>query len=233
MKLVVVAALLVLSSCVDKEAAARKKAEAQKSFMQAESRARLEQEQLESKKAIDDATRGCDGGKPASCMALGKLQKDPGAAYAKACALQSKEGCRIAAEQASDGTVKLGHLKSLCALEDADGCLQGAALADELAKAGQLKEGPRPSARDAIVLLKRACDLGTAIACTAGGIALVELEPKDSIKLFTKGCDAGEPTSCLQLATMLGQGVGVKKKDPAKAKILRKKACDAGLKDAC
>ena len=64
-------------------------------------------------------------------------------------------------------------------------------------------------------------------------MTLFEDDPRESIKLFTAGCDADEPTSCLQLSTMLAEGKGVKKKDPAKAKLLRKKACDAGLKDAC
>lgn len=230
---VVVATVLALSSsCLDKEAAAQKKAAAQKAFMEAESKARVEQEAAEAKLALADATRGCDDGKAAACIALGKLSKDA-VAYGKACGLKSKEGCRAAADAETDGKAKLGHLKALCALDDGDACLQGAALADELVKAGQLREAPNPSARDAIVLLKRACDLGAAIACTAGGMALADAEPRDSMKLFTKGCDQNEPTACLKLSNMLAEGKGVKKKDPAQAKVLRKKACDAGLKDAC
>lgn len=118
-------------------------------------------------------------------------------------------------------------MQSLCALNDGDACLHGAGLADELVRAGLLPEAKEPSARVAIVLLERACDLGLAIGCTAGGLALLEGAPKDARKLFAKGCDANEPTSCLQLAGLLG------KKDRARAKILRRKACDAGLKDAC
>ena len=237
--LVALAALLCSSACIDKEAAAKKKADAQKAFMEAESKARSEQEASEAKKAIADATAGCAGGTPEQCIALGRIHvkatATPSAieAFAKACKLKSKEGCRLAADSESDGKGKLAYIKSLCSLEDADACLQGAALADELVKAGQLREAPNPSARDSIVLLKRACDLGAAIACTAGGMALADLEPKDSVKLFTKGCDRNEPTACLQLAGMMSEGKGMKKKDPAKAKILRKKACDAGLKDAC
>jgi TPR repeat protein len=42
-----------------------------------------------------------------------------------------------------------------------------------------------------------------------------------------------EPTACWQLSNMLAEGKGVKKKDPKRAAELKKKACDAGLKDAC
>ena len=48
-----------------------------------------------------------------------------------------------------------------------------------------------------------------------------------------RGCEAGEPTSCFQLGELYKSGKGVKKKDAGKAAALRKKACDAGLKDAC
>jgi hypothetical protein len=124
-------------------------------------------------------------------------------------------------------------LKSLCALDDADACVQGAALADTLVQDGKVAEPKKPAERDAIVLLAKACDLGAAIACTARGVALVNDDPKGAVGSLTKGCDKNEPTACYQLSNMLAEGKGVKKKDAKKAAELKKKACDAGLKDAC
>jgi hypothetical protein len=240
MKLVMMAlALLLLAGCVDKEAERQKKAEQAKAFMEAESKARAEQEAKEAKEALEAATKGCEEKKGESCIALGRLhqkeKRDAQAkdAFAKACALQSKDGCRMAAEASSDGKEKLGHFKSLCALDDADACVQGAALADTLVQNGQVPEPKKPAERDAIVLLAKACDLGAAIACTARGVALVNDDPKAAVGSLTKGCDKNEPTACWQLSNMLAEGKGVKKKDPKRAAELKKKACDAGLNDAC
>lgn len=240
MRLVICALVaLALLGCVDKEAERKKKADQAKAFMEAESKARADQEAKEAAAALEEASKGCEGGKGESCIALGRLhQKDKRdaqakEAFGKACALKTKDGCRMAAEASSDGKEKLTHLKALCALDDADACVQGAALADTLVQGGQLPEPKNPAQRDAIVLLAKACDLGAAIACTARGVALVNDDPKGAVASLTKGCDKNEPTACHQLSNMWAEGKGVKKKDPKKAAELKKKACDAGLKDAC
>ncbi len=240
MRIVIVALVaLSLMACVDKEAEKKKKQDQAKAFMEAESKARAEQEAKEAVAAFETAKTGCDGGKGESCIALGRLhQKDKRDAQAKeafaaACKLKTKDGCRMAADASTDGKEKLTHLKSLCALDDADACVQGAALADTLVQGGQLPEPKNPATRDAIVLLATACDLGAVIACTARGVALVNDDPKGAVASLTKGCELNEPTACDQLSNMWAEGKGVKKKDPKKAAELKKKACDAGLKDAC
>lgn len=230
---------LTLVGCVDKEAERKKKAEQAKAFMEAESKARAEQEAKEAAAALEAATKGCAEGTGEKCIALGRLhqkdKKDTQAkeAFAKACAAKTKDGCRMAADVESDGKAKLGFIKSLCDLDDADACVQGAALADTLIQGGQLPEPKKPAERDAIVLLKKACELNAAIACTARGVALINDDPKEAAVSLTHGCDKGEPTSCLQLSNLYSEGKGVKKKDAKKAAELKKKACDAGLKDAC
>lgn len=230
---------LALVGCIDKEAEKKKKQDQAKAFMEAESKARAEQEAKDAKDALDAASKGCADSKGESCIALGRLyQKEKRDAQAKeafinACNLKVKDGCRMAADASSDGKEKLVHYKSLCALDDADACVQGAALADTLVQGGQLPEPKKPAERDAIVLLAKACDLGAAIACTARGVALVNDDPKAAVGSLTKGCDKNEPTACYQLSNMLAEGKGVKKKDPKRAAELKKKACDAGLKDAC
>lgn len=242
MKLVVVALValaLALVGCVDKEAERKKKEDQQKAFMEAESKARADQETKEAAAALAAATKECGDGKGEACIALGRVQRkekqDAQAkdSFAKACQLKVKDGCRMAADVETDGKAKLDHLKSLCALDDADACVQGAALADTLVQGGQLPEPKKPAERDAIVLLAKACDLGAAIACTARGVALTNDDAKGAVASLTKGCDKHEPTACWQLSNMLAKGKGVKKKDPKKAAELKKKACAAGLKDAC
>lgn len=229
----------LLLGCVDKEAKKREKLEQAKAFMEAEAKARAEQEAKDAQKAFDDATAGCTEGKGESCIALGKIQqkekKDAQAvaSFAKACSMKVKDGCRMAADIETDGKNKLGYIKSLCNLDDVDACVQGAALADTLVQAGQLPEPKNPAQREALVLLKKACDLGGAIACTARGVALINDDAKEAVSSLTLGCDKGEPTSCLQLSGLYAEGKGVKKKDAKKAAELKQKACDAGLKDAC
>ncbi len=214
-----------------------------KAFMEAEAKARTELEAKEAKVAIDGATAQCDAKKAEGCLALGRIHLDgkgvPKDAklglgfFQKACDLKSKDGCRMWAQQETDGKTKLKALSALCDTGDADGCIQGGALADELVKAGQMEEPKKLSDRPALVLLMKACNAGGAIGCTARGVALINDDPKLAVEALTKGCDLGEPTACFQLSVMLAEGKGVKKKDPEKAAAAKKKACDAGLKDAC
>lgn len=236
---------LAFVGCVDKEAEAKKKADAQKAFMEAEARARAEQEAAEAKKALEDATAGCDADKAEDCITLGRIHLEAkGAArdaakaveaFARGCRHKSKNACRLAAENEADGEKKLAHLSALCTLGDMDGCMNGAVLADELVQAGKRPEPKKASQREAMVLLGRACALGGARACTARGVALVDDDAAAALAAFDKGCDQGEPTSCWQLGLMLQEGKGTRKNKPdtKKAAAMLKKACDGGLAEAC
>jgi TPR repeat protein len=236
-------ALCLLAGCVDKEAEAKKKADAQRAFMEAEARARDAQEAAEQKQALEEAQASCAASKAEGCVALGRIHLDgrgvpkdrarAAEAFAQACALKSKDGCRFAAEHEQAGRKKLQHLKALCGLEDLEGCMAGAVLADELVKAGELPEPKKMAARDAVMLLDKACTLGDARACTARGLTLVQDDPAQALASFSRGCDQNEPTSCWQLGLLLRDAKGAKKKDLARAAEALKKACDAGLQDAC
>ena len=240
---VVIIVVVALAGCVDKAAEAKKKADQTKSFMEAEAKAQAEQDAKEAKAALAAADAGCNGGDANKCVELGRIygegkgiDKDATksmAAYEKACSLKSKDGCRQAAIGESDDKKRLGHLVALCDLSDVDGCIEGAKLADSLVASHALPEPKKLADRDAMKLLKKACGFGQVVACTARGVGLVNDDPPGAVESFTKGCEGGEPTSCMQLGAMYKEGKGVKKKDEKKAKELMKKACDAGLKDAC
>ena len=238
-----IAVILSLCACGNAEEKKKQKEQDTKAMMEAETKARDELEAKEAKAAIDGATAQCDAKKAEGCLALGRIHfdgkgvpKDAKAAagfFEKACTLKSKDGCRMWAQHETDGKTKLKALSALCDTGDADGCIQGGALADELVKAGQMEEPKKLTDRPALVLLMKACNLGGAIGCTARGVALINADPTLAVEALTKGCDLGEPTACFQLSVMLAEGKGVKKKDPDKAAAAKKKACDAGLKDAC
>lgn len=241
--LIVLACTFALVACGKAEEKKKQKEQETKAFMEAEAKARTEQEAKEAKAAIDKATGECDAKKAEGCLALGRIHFDgkgvPRDAklglshFQRACELKSKDACRLWAQQDTDGKAKLKALTALCDLGDADGCIQGAALADELVKAGQMEEPKKLTDRPALQLLMKACNLGGAIGCTARGVALINDDPKLAVEALSKGCELGEPTACLQLSMLLAEGKGVKKKDPAGAAAAKKKACDAGLKDAC
>ncbi len=232
------AVVVVAAGCVDRAAEQKKKAAQQKAFFEAEAKAQAEEDRKEAQAALDAATSGCSGGDGAKCVELGRLQKDndkaaAAASFDKGCHLKDADGCREAAALIDDGKKKLELFTSLCHLKDADGCVEGAKLADALVADHTLPEPKKLAARPAMQLLEQACVLGQAIACTARGVALVNDEPKGAVASFAKGCDAGEPTSCMQLGLMYKEGKGMRKKNEKKAAELLKKACDAGLKDAC
>lgn len=240
---IALACTLALFACGNAEEKKKQKEQDAKAMMEAETKARDAQEAKEAKAAIEKATAECDAKKAEGCLALGRIHFDgKGVArdakvgvgfFQKACELKSKDGCRMWAQQETDGKAKLKALTALCDAGDADGCIQGAALADELVKAGQMEEPKKLTDRPALVLLMKACNAGGAIGCTARGVALINDDPKLAVEALGKGCDLGEPTACFQLSVMLAEGKGVKKKDPERAAAAKKKACDAGLKDAC
>jgi uncharacterized protein len=237
MRLVLVVAVL-LAGCVDKAAEAKKKQDATKAAFDAEAKAQSEADAKQAKADFDAANQACTAGDAAKCVDLAKMyadgkgvDKNAGKAkdlLAKACGMKSKDACRVSASAESDAHKKLAFESSLCELGEADGCVEGAKIADGLALTAK-----KPVDRPAMVLLKKACALNAAIACTARGVGLVNDDAKEAVDSFNKGCEAGEPTSCFQLSELYKSGKGVKRKDAGKAAELKKKACDAGLRDAC
>jgi TPR repeat protein len=237
------AVALVVLLGVGCENAEQKKREAearQKAFMEAETKARADQEAREAREAFEKASAGCDGGSAAACVELARIHFDGKgverdiakavSTYARACALKSAEACRLAAQHETDAGKRLQHLVALCDLQDAGGCVQAAALADQL---GQKPEPKKAQDKRAMQLLKKGCGLGSPIACTARGMGIAAEDPKAAVESFSRGCELGEPTSCMQLAAHFQSGKGVKKKDPAKALEFKKKACALGLQEAC
>jgi len=238
--LAIVLVIAAFAACKNVEEEKKKKQDAQKTFMDAEAKARTEQDAIEKKKAIDDATKGCDAGTASSCIALGRIHqegKDAALAvtsYARACAAKDAGGCRLAAETAPDATDKLVHYKALCALDDVDGCLQGAQIADKLYTSNAIPTPKRIVDADSMTLLLRACQLGQPIACTARGVGLlVKNDARTAAESFSLACDKNEPRGCVELSKLWKDGTGVKKKDKKKAAALMKKACAAGLQEAC
>ncbi|HCP64010.1 MAG TPA: hypothetical protein DIU09_05400 [Hyphomonadaceae bacterium] len=83
----------------------------------------------------------------------------------------------------------------------------------------------------------RACQEGTAIACTVAGEMIVQGQtkmgtPEQSVALFQKGCDLGNANACQGLGLMLVQGIGVAA-DAKKGQNVMQKACQASNAMAC
>jgi TPR repeat protein len=57
--------------------------------------------------------------------------------------------------------------------------------------------------------------------------------PKVGAKFLEKGCKEGSARACVGLADLYSRGAKGFDKDPAKAKELYAKACDAGDDKAC
>ena len=77
------------------------------------------------------------------------------------------------------------------------------------------------------------CDAGIVATCAFAGTTRIESgDYAAAAGYFKRGCEAGHPPSCAQLATahLLGRGVA---RDPVRAHSLYKKACDAGETSAC
>ncbi|MFN9610963.1 MAG: tetratricopeptide repeat protein [Hyphomonadaceae bacterium] len=83
----------------------------------------------------------------------------------------------------------------------------------------------------------RACQEGTAIACSVAGEMIVQGQtrmgtPEQSVALFQKGCDLGNANACQGLGLMLVQGIGITA-DAQKGRSVMQKACQASNAMAC
>ncbi len=83
----------------------------------------------------------------------------------------------------------------------------------------------------------RACQEGTAIACSVAGEMIVQNQtkmgtPEQSVALFQKGCNLGNANACQGLGLMLVQGIGITA-DAKKGQNVMQKACQASNAMAC
>jgi len=88
-------------------------------------------------------------------------------------------------------------------------------------------------AKQAVAGAGQECDGGKPAFCGYAGAALLEAgDFTAAAGFFGRGCEAGDPASCAQLATahLLGRGAP---RDSARARQLYKKACQAGDASAC
>jgi hypothetical protein len=230
-------ATILGSGCPNAEEEAKKKQAKAQAFMEAEAKARAEEDVKTRKAALDDATGKCKGGDATGCIALGKLftegdGKDPKqalAAFDDACAKKSKEGCTLAAQSAKDPKSALERWRKGCDLDDAQACVAAVAAMDAFAKSG----GAVDEAMQ-VALFDKACTLGIGATCTALGMLAKEKDPKKAVAHFERGCAAKEPTACAQIAELYKTGkIGKKKEADKKAAEYLKKACDLGLAEAC
>lgn len=230
-----VVAVVLAGGCPNAEEEAKKKADKQKAFMEAEANARAEEDRKARELAISESTQKCSTD-AAACITLGdiyaKEPKDPVkalAAYDDACNKKDKKGCTFAAQIATAPQDQLARWQKGCELDDADACVQAVASLDAVAKGGAAVDQATQ-----VKLLDKACTLGVGRTCTALGLLVVESDPKKAQEQFERGCNAKEPTACVQIADLYKKGkIGKKKEAERKADEYLKKACDLGLTDVC
>lgn len=161
--------------------------------------------------------QACDDGNPLACTNLGWM-------------LQFGRGGRADVEEAVR-LYRRGCRGSACSGPNDVGCVNlGRMLRDGVG----VKEDPFEATR----LFRQVCDRGEIPrACSLAGTASLigKGAPKDvqvALTLLEKGCDAGDPFGCYNLATMYDNGDDVKK-DKERALAYYKKACAGGDEEAC
>jgi hypothetical protein len=193
-----------------------------------------------------ECEKQCEAGHGGSCAMLAVMYRDGSGVkkdWAKAAKLAQQAcdkdvtaGCRIVAAAklggkgvAKDKPTAIGLLDKTCQAGDGMGCVElGIAMLTEKKLAG-----------GAQYAFRRACYGGGEFeGCTWLGTLYVEgkggmsVSPKIGAKFFEKGCKEGSARACAGLAELYTAGKGVGK-DPAKAKQLFAKACNAGDDKAC
>ncbi len=140
------------------------------------------------------------------------------------CTKESKAACLELGQhyaiggEAPDAEKSKQYLSRACILREATGCAQVAALLDS-------------SDPERTTLLKRACDLDHAPACSGAGVALLQQKPpnqEEALRTFERGCAADDPASCFNLGRALAYGTDVEAMEAAYSK-----ACDADYALAC
>jgi len=158
------------------------------------------------KRGVTLLDKACSKGTLAACVTLGR-------------ALLSGSGVPVHAEKA------LSSFEKACAGEELRGCGD---LADLLNGGGF---GITRDVQRAESLASRACDKGSAWACSVLGAIVMDRDPSRAAGVLEKGCEAGVPRGCRELALLHIGGRGVTR-DLARAKQLLEKAC-AGWATAC
>ncbi len=193
-----------------------------------------------------DCEKQCDAGHGGSCAMLAVMYRDgsgvkkdwaKAATLAKtACDRDVTAGCRLvaAAKLGGQGVDKdkagaIALYDKACQAGDGAGCVE----------LGVAKLAEKKLSNDAQYAFRRACYGGGELeGCAWLGTLYVEgkggmtVSPKIGAKFFDKGCKEGSARACAGLADLYKAGKGVDK-DPAKAKELYAKACNAGDAKAC
>ncbi len=159
------------------------------------------------------AAPGCDGGVAAGCVAQG---------------LNFEYGRNSAAKSVPRA---IGLYKVACDVQDPDGCMNLGRMYDSRHEGLSMDRG---KARQ---LFTRACDDGSAAACTYIGLATAKGEggPADDTKaavLYAKACDGGHLEGCAMLGAATAAGNGTAQND-ARAATLLERACSGGDAVGC
>ncbi len=190
--------------------------------------------------------KGCDLGYAMSCSSLGwafedgaGVAKDPARAiglYRKACQAADRWACtRLAFALASgdgvaqDVTEAARLLDQSCAAGDAMACAK-------LGSMLRVGDGLPQDMVRAEPLLRSACEKGSSWGCgELAGLLVARGTTQDlqeAAKLLEGACETDEPTFCAMLAGLLELGHGVPR-DPARAAVLYRRACERGYAPAC
>jgi uncharacterized protein len=198
----------------------------------------------------------CDGTDARGCVLLGeglergahgwkKNPADAKRAFERAaliieapCRKGNAEACAFGALLAVEGRAGLAvaanareRLAPLCNKDDATGCAA-------LGLAWSLPAAGAPSPTKAMEALQLGCQARQQVACRrlatllqVGGEGL-PADPASAASLFETACDENDGLSCHALSRLLLSG-GPVPKDAKKAKLLAKKGCKLGVKEAC
>lgn len=193
------------------------------------------------KSATDDLLGACESGRGQACVGAAHLlvrldTRDPGYAkarelYVRSCEAGEIQGCLSGAAQSWTGTAKRLELpgsedlyRKACDADSPSGC---AGLGRELA-------ADKGRTAEAVQVLDKGCELGSASACTQLGRLAQQGRHKSDLDpqaIFQKGCDEGEPEACYRLGAALTKGEIAQKETPALAAY--ETACEGGYTAAC
>ncbi len=159
------------------------------------------------------------------CEEVGEMLLEPACEHGiqRACAKLALRQAATAPEKAAP------RLQKACEAGEFEACGQLGAL--HMKGAGVKKDEARAEA-----LLQKACEAKVIVSCEHLGTMLQQRNtPADNPRaaaLFARGCKADLPVSCATLGLMYLTGQAGAQ-DPAKAKVMLKKACGKGLEPAC
>ncbi len=159
------------------------------------------------------AAPGCDGGVAAGCVAQG---------------LNFEYGRNSATKSVPRA---IGLYKVACDVQDPDGCMNLGRMYDSRHEGLSMDRG---KARQ---LFTRACDDGSAAACTYIGLAIAKGEggPADDTKaalLYAKACDGSHLEGCAMLGAATAAGKGTAQNETRAATLLER-ACTGGDAVGC